>query len=288
MAEPRPSFLASPSRPKLKLPAGACDAHVHVFGPSKVFPFAENRPFTPSDAPKETLFALHAMLGVKHCVIVQSTCHGFDNRVVADAIAAKKGDYCGVALVPAAVEDAELRRLDALGFCGVRFNFMTHLGKGAGIEEAIALSARLAKMGWHLQVHFEASLIEEFAPWLKRSAVPVVIDHMGRVDASLGLEQPAFKRLLDLMRDQRFRVKVSGSERISRKAAPWEDAIPFARTLVAEFGDRCFWGSDWPHPNLAAIPDDGVLVDLLSEIAPSGERRALLVDNPRSFYRFGR
>src|SRR2546427_1010789 len=194
MAEPRQSFLASPSRPKLKLPAGACDAHVHVFGPHKIFPFAENRPFTPADAPKEKLFALHAMLGIGHCVIVQSTCHGFDNRVVADAIAAKKGDYCGVALVPATVEDAELRRLDALGFCGVRFNFMKHLGKGAGIEEAIALSARLAKLGWHLQVHFEASLIEELAPWLKRSAVPVVIDHMGRVDASLGLEQPAFRR----------------------------------------------------------------------------------------------
>jgi 2-pyrone-4,6-dicarboxylate lactonase len=289
MAEPRLSFLASPSRPNLKLPAGACDAHVHVFGPQRVFPFADNRPFTPADAPKEKLFALHAMLGIEHCVIVQSTCHGFDNRVVADAIAAKKGDYCGVALLPATVEDAELRRLDALGFRGVRFNFMKHLGKGAGMEEAIALSARLAKLGWHLQVHFEASLIDELAPWLKRSAVPVVIDHMGRVDASLGLDQPAFRRLLELMRDPRFRVKVSGSERISRKPAPWEDAIPFARKLVAEFGDRCFWGSDWPHPNLAAVPDDGVLVDLLAEIAPSEkERKTLLVDNPRSFYGFGR
>ena len=289
MAEPKPSFLASPSRPKLKLPAGACDAHVHVFGPHRIFPFAENRPFTPADAPKEKLFALHAMLGIQHCVIVQSTCHGFDNRVVADAISAKNGDYRGVALVPAAVEDTELKRLDALGFCGVRFNFMSHLGKGAGIEEAIALSARLAKIGWHLQVHFEASLIEELAPSLKRSAVPVVIDHMGRVDASLGLEQPAFRRLLDLMRDPRFRVKVSGSERISRRPSPWEDAIPFARKLVAEFGDRCFWGSDWPHPNLAAVPDDGVLVDLLAEIAPSeAARRALLVENPRRFYRFKR
>ncbi len=289
MAEPRPSFLASPSRPKLKLPAGACDAHVHVFGPHRIFPFAENRPFTPADAPKEKLFALHAMLGIQHCVIVQSTCHGFDNRVVADAIAAKNGDYCGVALVPATVEDAELRRLDALGFCGVRFNFMKHLGKGAGIEEAIALSARLAKLGWHLQVHFEAALIDELVPWLKRSAVPVVIDHMGRVDASLGLEQPAFRRLLDLMHDPRFRVKVSGSERISRRPSPWEDAIPFARKLVADFGDRCFWGSDWPHPNLAAVPDDGVLVDLLAEIAPSeAARRALLVENPRRFYRFSR
>jgi 2-pyrone-4,6-dicarboxylate lactonase len=289
MSDPLPSFHPSPSRPKLKLPAGACDAHVHVFGPHRIFPFAENRPFTPGDAPKEKLFALHAMLGIEHCVIVQSTCHGFDNRVVADAIAAKKGDYCGVALLPPAVDDAELERLDSQGFCGVRFNFMNHLGKGAGIEEAIALSARLAKLGWHLQVHFEASLIGELAPWLARSAVPVVIDHMGRVDASLGLDQPAFRRLLDLMRDSRFRVKVSGSERISREAAPWKDAIPFARKLVAEFGDRCFWGSDWPHPNLAAIPDDGVLVDLLSEIAPSeAQRQALLVDNPKRFYRFSR
>jgi 2-pyrone-4,6-dicarboxylate lactonase len=289
MTDPQPSFHPAPSRPKLELPAGACDAHVHVFGPHGIFPFAANRPFTPADAPKEKLFALHAMLGIRHCVIVQSTCHGFDNRVVADAIAAKKGDYCGVALLPARVDDAELKRLDALGFCGVRFNFMTHLGKGAGIEEAMALSERLAKLGWHLQVHFEASLIDELTPFLKRSAVPVVIDHMGRVDASLGLDQPAFRRLLELMRDPRFRVKVSGSERISRRPSPWEDAIPFARTLVAEFGDRCFWGSDWPHPNLAAIPDDGVLVDLLSEIAPSEkERKALLVDNPRSFYRFGR
>jgi 2-pyrone-4,6-dicarboxylate lactonase len=287
MPEPQPSFHASPSRPRLKLPAGTCDAHVHVFGPQKIFPFAENRPFTPADAPKEKLFALHAMLGIQHCVIVQSTCHGFDNRVVADAIAAKKGDYCGVALVPATVDDAELGRLDALGFRGVRFNFMRHLGKGAGIEEAIELSERLAKIDWHLQVHFEASLIEELAPWLARSAVPVVIDHMGRVDASLGLDQPAFRRLLDLMRDPRFRVKVSGSERISRRPSPWEDAIPFARKLVAEFGDRCFWGSDWPHPNLAAVPDDGVLVDLLAEIAPSeAARRALLVENPRRFYRF--
>src|SRR5437762_13272828 len=129
MAEPKPSFLASPSRPKLKLPAGACDAHVHVFGPHRIFPFAENRPFTPADAPKEKLFALHAMLGIQHCVIVQSTCHGFDNRVVADAIAAKGGDYCGVALVPPAIDDAELERLDSQGFCGVRFNFMSHLGK---------------------------------------------------------------------------------------------------------------------------------------------------------------
>ena len=287
MIDPLPSYLAAPSRPKLRLPAGACDAHVHVFGPHKIFPFAPDRPFTPADAPKEKLFAMHARMGIEHCVIVQSTCHGFDNAVVADAIAAKNGAYCGVALAPTTVGDAELRRLDALGFCGVRFNFMKHLGKAVQMEEVIALGDRLADLGWHLQVHFESSLIEELAPWLKRSAVPVVIDHMGRVDASLGIDQPAFRALLELMRDERFRIKVSGPERISRRPLPWEDAIPFARKLVAEFGDRTLWGSDWPHPNLAAIPDDGILVDLLTEIAPSAaQRQALLVDNPQRFYRF--
>jgi 2-pyrone-4,6-dicarboxylate lactonase len=287
MSDPQPSFHPSPSTPRLRPPAGACDAHVHVFGPSRVFPFAPERPFTPADAPKEKLFAMHAQMGIAHCVIVQSTCHGFDNRVVADAIAAKGGDYCGVALLPADVTDAELRRLDALGFRGVRFNFMRHLGAGTPPEQAIALSRRLAAIGWHLQVHFAPELIDELAPILVRSAVPVVIDHMGRVDASLGVDQPAFRKLLALMRDPRFRVKVSGSERVSRQPAPWRDAIPFARTLVSEFGDRVFWGTDWPHPNLAFVPDDGMLVDLVAEIAPSeAERRALLVDNPQRFYGF--
>jgi 2-pyrone-4,6-dicarboxylate lactonase len=165
---------------------------------------------------------------------------------------------------------------------------MQHLGRGAPIEDAIKLGDRLAEIGWHLQVHFASSLIGELAPSLKRSAVPVVIDHMGRVDASLGVDQPDFRALLELLRDAKFWIKVSGAERSSRQGAPYCDALPFAQKLVAEFGARALWGSDWPHPNLAGdIPDDGLLVDLLAEIAPSeDERRALLVDNPQRLYRF--
>jgi 2-pyrone-4,6-dicarboxylate lactonase len=286
--DPRPSWHASPGKPALRLPPGACDAHCHVFGPHNRFPFAANAPFTPADAPKEALFALHAMLGIARCVVVQSSCHGYDNAVSADAIAAKHGAYCGVALLPTTASDEELRRLDAQGFCGVRYNFMQHLGRATPIEDVIGFGARLAKFGWHLQIHVASSLIGDLAPLLRQSPVPVVIDHMGRVDASLGIDQPAFRSLLDLMQDERFHVKVSGSERISRRPPPYEDAIPFGRKLVAEFGDRVFWGTDWPHPNLSGgIPDDGVLVDLLAEIAPSAAaRQALLVDNPRRFYRF--
>lgn len=204
MSSPKPSFHPSPGKPKLRLPKGACDSHVHVFGPSSVFPYAPNAPFVPADAPKEKLFAMHAVLGIEHCVIVQSTCHGFDNSAVADAIRAKSGAYCGIALAPASVDDRELQRLDGLGFRGVRFNFMKHLGAGTKIEDLIALSGRLAPLGWHLQVHFESSLIGELAPWFRKSAVPVVIDHMGRVDASRGVDQPDFRTLLDLMKDDRF------------------------------------------------------------------------------------
>lgn len=283
-----PYWMATPSKPKLKLPVGACDAHVHVFGPRARFPFAEGRSYTPSDAPKELLFKLHEQLGIQHCVIVQPACHGFDNSVTADAIAATGGSYKGVGLVPLTISDAELRRLDAAGLCGARFHYMGHLASGPRIDEVITFAKRLAGIGWHLQIHMEASLIAELAPTLRRSPVPVVVDHMGRLDASLGMEQPAFKALLALLNDKKVWVKVSGADRVTREGPPYRDAVQFARRLVTEFGDRCVWGTDWPHPNhQGPIPDDGTLVDVLTEIAPSDSaRRAILVDNPQRFYRF--
>ncbi len=286
-ASPR-SYATAPSRPHLALPAGACDAHVHVFGPQARFPFAPGRSFTPCDAPKEALFALHALLGVERCVVVQSNAHGFDNSATEDALAARRGSYVGIALVPVAIGDAELRRLDAAGFRGARFHFMRHLGPSTPIEDILALAGRLADVGWHLQLHLESSLLHDLAPALLRSPVPVVIDHMARVDASRGIDQPDFVKLRELLRDDRFWVKVSGSERVSREGPPYHDAVPFARTLVEDAGDRVLWGTDWPHPNLSHVPDDGVLVDLLASIAPSeAQRRRLLVENPARLYRFG-
>ena len=282
------SFNPSPSKPRLKLPPGACDAHFHVFGPQQRFAFAKERSYTPAgDAPKETLFALHRHLGIERGVVVQSAAHGFDNSAAADLIAARKNDYVGVALVPTNLSSIELKRLDEQGFRGARFHFTRHLGTTAPIEEVLALAARLAAIGWHLQIHCEAALLGELAPALKRSPVPVVIDHMGRIDAALGLEQAPFRELLKFLESPNTWVKVSGSERISKQAAPWKDAHPFARKLVAEHGERVLWGTDWPHPNLKEIPDDGVMVDIIAEMAPAeAQRRALLVDNPRRFYGF--
>jgi len=274
----------------LTLPAGACNAHCHVFGPRERFPYAADAAFIPAaDAPKEDLFALNDRLGLQRCVVVQSTCHGFDNRVSEDALAARPASYRGVALLPADVAAHELQRLDGAGFRGVRFNFMGHLGRRTPIDEVMALAARLEPLGWHLQIHGEPSLLSELAPALRRSPVPVVIDHIGRVDAGLGLQQPDFQALLGLLRDPRFWVKLSGIDRITRSGPPYADALPLAAALVAEFGNRVLWGNDWPHPNHAGpLPDEQQLVELIERFAPTaGQRQRLLVDNPQRLYRFG-
>ncbi len=281
------SFHPTPRTPKLKLPPGAWDTHCHIFGPRPRFPFSASIRTELPDAPKEALFALHGKLGIGRCVIVQSAVHALDNRAVEDALVAAKGTYLGVALLPVTVDDAELRRLDALGFRGVRFNFMSHLTPTASIDAVInQLAPRLADLGWHLQVHMESSLIGELTAKLRESPVPVVIDHIGRIDAGAGLLQPAFGALKRLLDDGRFRVKVSGCDRNSKLGPPYSDALAFAKELVCQFPDQVLWGTDWPHPNhQGPVPDDGDLVDLIAHMAPTAELvDKLMVDNPKRLY----
>lgn len=270
------------------LPAGACNAHCHVFGPPDRFPYAAGAFQPAADAPKEALFALNDRLGLQRCVVVQSACHGFDNRATEDAVAARPHSYRGIALLPTDVPDVELHRLDAAGFRGVRFNYMAHLGGGTPIDQVLALAARLAPLGWHLQIHGDPALLTDLGPALRRSPVPVVIDHIGRVDAAAGLQQPAFVALQRLMDDARFWVKVSGCDRITRQGPPYADALPFAQALVQAHGDRVLWGNDWPHPNHAGpLPVEEALVALIERIAPNADaRQRLLVDNPQRLYRF--
>jgi len=246
------------------------------------------------DAPKAKLFALHKHLGIERCVIVQSVVHGVDNTVVEDAILAGKGAYLGVALVPPTVTDHELLRLAEGGFRAVRFNFMRHLSNDASIQQVLDLTPRLKAVDMHLQVHFESSLIHELGPVLAQSKVPVVIDHMGRVDAKKGIAHEDVQALLRLLENKLFNVKVSGIDRIDAHAYTHSHAeerytagIDIARCLVDRFPEQCVWGTDWPHPNHTHIPDDGVLVDALAAIAPHPEiLEQVLVLNPQRLYRF--
>ncbi len=275
----------NPVKPKYAPPPRACDGHCHIFGPAIRFPYAPDRRYTPQDAGRETLAALHRRLGLERAVLVQASCHGTDNSAMLDAMKWSKGAWRGVAMVTQDVTDRELAALHQAGARGVRFNFVAHLGGAPDLKNVEAVISRVTPLGWHIQLHLDAHDIGTYRDFLDRLRVPFIIDHMGRVEARHGLDQKPFRELLDLMKNERAWVKVSGPERISSAGKPFHDAIPFARALIARAPDRVLWGTDFPHPNVKVMPNDGELVDLFAMmVEDEPTRRKILVDNPERLY----
>ena len=281
-------FHPNPSKPAYRPPAGAVDAHCHVFGPEAQFPFAPQRKYTPCDASKDQLFALRDHLGFTRNVIVQATCHGNDNRALVDALAHSGGMARGVASVARDVSDAELRAMHAAGVRGTRFNFVRRLVDFTPREVLVEIAKRIAPLGWHVVVYFEAQDLPELWDFFTALPTTVVVDHMGRPDVGKPLDGPEFALFLRLMREhENVWSKVSCPERLSKSGPPgYDDVVPFARRLVETFPERVLWGTDWPHPNMKShMPDDGKLVDYVPRIAPTPElQRKLLVDNPMRLY----
>jgi 2-pyrone-4,6-dicarboxylate lactonase len=275
----------NPITPGYVAPPGACDAHCHIFGPEARFPYSPARRYTPPDAPKEMLASLHRQLGLSRAVLVQASCHGTDNRAMLDAIASSRGAWHGVAMVDATVTDAELETLHEGGVRGVRFNFVQHLGGAPDLKAVDHVLRRVSSLGWHVVLHLDAQDIATYRTFLDQLRVPFVIDHMGRVKAALGLDQLPFRLLLDLMKNELAWVKVSGPERISTAGKPFHDAVQFARALVEAAPDRTLWGSDFPHPNVNVMPNDGELLDLFAMVTDDDSlRHKVLVDNPTRLY----
>jgi len=280
-------FHPKPSKPVFVPPPGAVDAHCHVFGPAAVFPYSPLRKYTPCDAPKEKLFALRDHLGLERNVIVQASCHGTNNDALVDALETAGDRARGVAVVSPDISDEELQRLDKVGVRAVRFNFVKRLVDATPKEVFLSISERIAKLGWHIVVYFEAPDLEELTPFLKQLPTTVVVDHMGRPDVTKGIDHPEFQRFLSLLEDNKnFWTKVSCPERLTVDGPPYDDVIAYARTLVERFPDRVLWGTDWSHPNMKShVPDDGMLVDVIPRIAVTTEKQqALLVDNPMRLY----
>lgn len=279
------SWTLEPSVPVYRPPAGAVDAHCHVFGPADRFPFSSKAKYVPQDAGPDALFALRDRLGFSRNVIVQASCHGTDNAATLNAIAASNGRARGIAVVDPAISEADLELLHAGGIRGVRFNFLKRLVDDAPKDRFLEVANRLPE-GWHVVVYFEAEILPELRSFLDALPVPVVIDHMGRPDVTQGpdgRDMRAFRALLDSRNDIHF--KASCPDRLS-DAPPWDDFARAVRPLVEAYPDRCLWGTDWPHPNMEGrIPDDGALVDMIPRIAPTaGLQRKLLIDNPMRLY----
>ena len=280
-------FHPNPSKPTYVVPADAVDAHCHVFGPAAEFPFAPERKYTPCDASKQQLFDLRDHLGLSRNVIVQATCHGKNNDAMVDALRAAGDLTRGVAMVGPDITDDELRELDEAGVRGVRFNFLKRLVDATPREVFMEIAERVVKIGWHCVVYFESQDLEDLQPFLTSLPGTIVVDHMGRPNVAKPLDDPHFTRFMNLMSvHANFWVKVSCPERLSVDGPPYNDVVPFARTLVDNFTDRVLWGTDWPHPNMKShVPDEGHLIDIIPKIANSPEKQqALLVDNPTRLY----
>ena len=285
-ADYRP-FHPNPRRPAYVPPAGAVDAHCHVFGPGQTFPYAPERKYTPCDAPKEKLFELRDFLGFDKNVIVQASCHGRDNTALVDALRASEGKAKGIAVVRYDITDDELEELHEAGVCGVRFNFVKRLVDATPRESYLRIAEKIAPLGWHIVVYFEAPDLEDLTPFVTSLPGTIVVDHMGRPDVAKGVDHPDFQRFVRLLAEhENIWTKVSCPERLTVAGPPYDDVVPFQRTLVERFPDRVLWGTDWPHPNMTwIVPDDGELVDLIPRIAPTPElQQKLLVDNPNRLY----
>jgi len=288
-------WYQNPSKPTFKLPKGAVDTHCHVFGPGHEFPFAPERKYTPCDASKEQLFALRDHLGFDKNVIVGASCHATDNRALVDALIHSQGKARGIATVGRNITDTALNDLHEAGVRGVRFNFIKRLVDFTPKDELMEVAARIAPLGWHIVVYFEAVDLPELWSFFSQLPTIVVVDHMGRPNVSKDVNGPEFGLLIRLLSEhENIWTKVTCPERLSMQGPkaihgelkPYQDVIPFGKLLVERFPDRVLSGTDWPHPNLTDhMPDDGLLVDWIPHIAPTfALQHQLLVDNPNRLY----
>jgi len=288
-------WFAGPSKPRFVVPPGSVDAHCHVFGPGEVFPYAAERKYTPCDASRDQLYALRDHLGFARNVVVQATCHGADNRAMVDALKHSGGRARGIATVKRTVTDHELHYMHECGVRGVRFNFVRRLVDFTPRDELLEIAGRIAPLGWHVVIYFEAVDLPELWDFFTALPTTVVVDHMGRPDVRKPVDGPEFELFLRLMREHENvwskvscpeRLSVSGPPALHGERAAYRDVVPFARRVVETFPDRVLWGTDWPHPNLKDhMPDDGLLVDFIPHIAVTPELQTqLLVTNPMRLY----
>jgi predicted TIM-barrel fold metal-dependent hydrolase len=282
-----PRFDPEPRTPRKRVPAGAVDCHMHVFGPAGRYPWSPARGYTPPEALLEDYAVVQERLGLERVVVVQPSVYGTDNRCTGDAVVRLGADKArGVAVLAAEVDEAELARLHEAGFRGARFNLISPGGVPfAGVGR---LAEKIAAHGWHLQFFAGHAVVLDHAERLAALPVELVFDHFGPLDPSAGPDQPAMRALLDLLERGRSWVKISGAYRVDHGPAPWPAAKPFAERLLKEAPERLVWGTDWPHPGPAGpMPNDGDLLDALWDWCRDETLyRKVLVDNPARLYGF--
>ena len=276
----------SEERPKLAVPAGACDCHMHIY--DSAVPAAASGPPLPGHYPVQAYRAMRERLGLSRVIVVQPNAYQADNRVTLDAIKALGPGAKGVAVVRADVSDAELERMTKAGICAQR---IFHLPNGAvGFGQMDQIIARVHPFGWHANIQLDGRELPKYEVQIKRLPGRFVVDHVGKFLEPVAPQHEAFKSLLRLIDTGRCWVKLSAPYEVSKTGAPnYDDVGRLAKALVQHAPERMLWASNWPHPTVPEYrrPDDADLLDLLLDWAPDKAlRQKILVDNPAELYGF--
>ena len=277
----------NPHPPRLKFPAGACDSHAHVFGPRDIFPPAPNPLYLPPDVSSRDYERTLRTIGCERAVFVQPAYYGTDNRAMVAAMKSGELQYRGVAVIDDKTSDRELADLHRGGVRAIRISVTS---PGLTMEQisqkATRLAARIRPFGWHLQFLVRISEYLWIEQIIAQSTVVCVVDHFGFLPASDGVQAPGFDSLLRLARLEHVWFKLIGY----RSSAQWPlypDVAPMTRALIAAAPHRCLWGTDWPHTNIAHMPNDGDLADALGDwLGDEVVRHMVLVDNPARLFGF--
>lgn len=297
---------AKASQPKTSIsfdvPTNACDCHTHIHGDQTKFPYFADRVYTPEAALPDEMAQLHHALKIKRVVIVTPSVYGSDNAATLYGMAARGGDARGVAVINTKTTESELDAMASAGIVGIRLNLNTGGTNDPAIGRRLLEEGldRIKGRGWHVQIYTNLAMISALKGVIAAAPAPIVLDHFGGAKASLGVEQPGFTDILDLVKSGNAYVKISGAYRSSNKGPDYADVTPLAKALIGANSQRILWGTDWPHPDSAAHPgrtrfdiapffdiDDGLLMNQLALWAPDAQERAkILVENPARLYRF--
>ncbi len=290
------------ARPQFAVPPNACDCHTHIFGDPAKFPLSPSRTYTPEPASPQEMLAMHHVLGIRRVVIVTPSIYGTDNSATLFGMKAYGSGARGVAVIDEHTPDEDLKQMNNAGMQGIRINLATvGLSDPAVARKRFQANVeRVKNLNWHIQMYASLSVISNIRELVENSPVPVVFDHFGGAQATLGVQQPGFSDLLSLLSSGKAYVKLSGAYRASQKAPDYTDATPLAKAIIQANANQVLWGTDWPHPDsstraghsptemnpLLAI-DDGILLNQLAVWAPDPAiRKKILVDNPARLYRF--
>ena len=276
------------AQPKLKAPAGSCDCHAHIYDPARFAPDPKQGAL-PSNAAIPDYRTFQKRIGTTRAIIVTPRNYGTDNRITLDAIAQLGQSGRGIAVVDAAITDAELKQLHDGGVRGIRLTIRDDAttAKLGGLE---AMSKRIADLGWNVQLNVVGDQVIEIQDLLRRLPSGIVFDHMAHPPLPAGADHPSFAVLRGLIDGGRTWVKLSGAYSNTKVGPPYPDATKIAQAFVKAAPERMLWGSDWPHPSTPTNkPDDALLFDLLTEWAPDeATRHRILVENPATLYGFNR